>query len=445
MGASKKARHSSLIQLNWPAQLSGHSVIEIGLSGGLDSVVLLDLLCAARDTCDLELSAVHVHHGLSANADAWSEHCRHLCADNNIPLRIEHVNVAPNGDGIESAARRARYAVYRQSRAQAVALAQHLDDQAETLLLQTLRGGGPHALAAMPVWRPLTKQIALWRPLLAYTRDQLAAHAAAEGLRWVDDESNADPRYRRNWLRHAISPLLAAQLPDYRQALQRCATQMADAAAMLDELAADDLARCVQHGQLQLDALLSLSAPRQRQLLLRWVELAGLGTPTPASVENFRQQLLLAQADRQPAWALPNGTVYRYRQALWPDPGQQYTLPNVTVRNSDRLEQPDWGGTLSWRRAAYGLSDAMLAQGLTLRLPPPGSRLITAAGHKTLKQLFQEAGIPPFLRRRWPGLYLTDGTLVALPSVTVDATLHVAGGWQPRWTLDHPLIRQSID
>ena len=438
MAASKKAERrqppQQPIQLNWPEQLSGHSVVEVGLSGGLDSVVLLDLLYNARNHHDLELSAVYVHHGLSANADAWAEHCRTLCATRQIPLRIERVSVAPSGDGVESAARHARYAIYRQSHAQVIALAQHLDDQAETLLLQTLRGGGPHALAAMPVWRPLTDHIALWRPLLSYTRDQLAAYAAVHGLTWVEDESNADPRYRRNWLRHAINPLLAEKLPDYRQSLQRCAMQMADAAAMLDELAADDLARCVQNGRLQLDALSELSAPRQRQLLLRWVEQSALGTPTPGSVEDFRRQLLRAPADRQPTWSLPHGTVYRYRQALWPDLHRHYTQPAITLHSTDPLDLPDWGGTLTWRRAPYGLSDAMLVQGLTLRLPPPGANLVTAAGHKSLKQLFQEAGIPPFLRRRWPGLFSADDTLVALPSVTIDATLHVAGGWQPLWT-----------
>lgn len=434
MGASKRANLSPLITLSWPAQLSGHSVVEVGLSGGLDSVVLLDLLSAARDTHDLELSAVYVHHGLSANADAWAEHCRRLCAAQSIPLRIERVAVDPHGDGIESAARRARYAVYRQSRAQAVALAQHLDDQAETLLLQALRGGGPHALAAMPVWRPLTDQVALWRPLLPHTRDQLAAYAAARSLSWVDDESNTDPRYRRNWLRHHINPLLAANLPDYRQALLRCAAQMADAAAMLDELAVNDLTHSVKASRLQLDALQQLSTPRQRQLLLRWAEQTALGTPTPNSVEDFRRQLLQAQADRQPEWALPQGTAHRYRRELWADLRRDYLLPEVRLSNADTLALPDWGGTLSWRRTPYGLSDDMLAQGLTLRLPPPGASLITAAGHKALKQLFQESGIPPFLRRRWPGLYRADGTLAALPSVTIDATLHVAGGWQPLWT-----------
>lgn len=434
MGASKRANPSPLITLNWPAQLSGYSVVEVGLSGGLDSVVLLDLLSVARDTRDLELSAVYVHHGLSANADAWAEHCRRLCATQNIPLRIERVAVDPHGDGIESAARRARYAVYRHSRAQAVALAQHLDDQAETLLLQALRGGGPHALAAMPVWRPLTDRVALWRPLLAHTRDQLAAYAAAKGLSWVDDESNADPRYRRNWLRHQINPLLAAHLPDYRQGLLRCAAQMADAAAMLDELVAEDLAHSVKTGHLQLDALQQLSPPRQRQLLLRWAEQAGLGTPTPNSVEDFRCQLLQAQADRQPKWTLPQGTAHRYRRELWADPHQDYPLPEVSLSNTETLTLPDWGGALSWLRAPYGISDDMLMRGLTLRLPPPGASLMTAAGHKALKQLFQEAGIPPFLRRRWPGLYNVGGTLTALPSVTIDATLHVAGGWQPLWT-----------
>lgn len=438
MGVTKKVnpQYTDAISLNWPVQMSGHSVVEIGLSGGLDSVVLLDLLDTARETHELTLSAVYVHHGLSDNADDWAAHCHRLCRERQIPLRIEKVSVSPCGDGIESAARRARYAIYRQSRAQTIALAQHLDDQIETLLLQTLRGGGPHALAAMPLWRQLSDHVALWRPLLHVTRDQLATHAQKKGLSWVDDESNDDQRYRRNWIRHSITPLLAAQSPDYRQALQRCAWQMADAAAMLDELAASDLQQSTRQGRLQLNELVALSEPRQRQLLLRWVMSHSLGTPAPTSVENFRRQLLSAAIDRQPVWSLPNGQVHRYRHELWTEPTMVYTLPATSICQPETKYLPEWGGSLHWRRSAYGLPDDLLKQGLVLRKLEPGIKMTTAAGRKPLKQLFQEAGIPPFLRKRWPLLYTTDDQAAALPSVTIDTSLHVPDGWQPLWLPD---------
>jgi len=428
----------------WPETLSGHFALELALSGGLDSVVLLDLLQQARALKEFALSAVHVHHGLSPNADAWAEHCRALCTELAVPLRIERVQVTPDGDGIEAAARRARYRVFAASSANVVALAQHLDDQAETVLLQALRGGGPHALAAMPRWRALTPAIDLWRPLLGARRDELEAYAVARGLRWVDDESNTDPRYRRNWLRHHWLPALAAELPDYRAQLQRTASQMADAAALLDELAEQDLAQAVRGGRLQLVALTRLSAPRQRQLLLRWAERSGLGSASPESVEAFRSQLLTARADATPQWHLPQGLAHRYRDELWPDAmsaaPQCQRLPSVVLTTP--LAFPDWQGVLVFEPRKGGLRAELIEQGLWLRPRQGGEKLALKVGRKPVKTLLQEAGVPPFLRERWPLLVDAAGECVALPGVAVACTAQGDDGWWPRWT---PMLGTQAD
>ncbi|WP_233196532.1 tRNA lysidine(34) synthetase TilS, partial [Chromobacterium sinusclupearum] len=194
MAASRKTQPKladSLIK-HWPDELSGLCAFELGLSGGLDSVALLSLLCAAREhRSELVLSAVHVHHGLSPNADAWAAHCQALCDSLGVPLRIERVQVsAGGGESLEAAAREARYAAYRRSAAEVIVLAHHQDDQAETVLLQLLRGGGVKALAAMPALRELPPGKRLWRPLLNFTRQQLEDHVRAQGLAWVEDESN---------------------------------------------------------------------------------------------------------------------------------------------------------------------------------------------------------------------------------------------------------------
>ncbi|MCW3478976.1 tRNA lysidine(34) synthetase TilS [Neisseriaceae bacterium JH1-16] len=420
----------------WPESLSGHFALELALSGGLDSVVLLDLLQQARTSHGFALSAVHVNHGLSPNADAWAAHCRALCAELGVPLRIERVSVKPEGDGIEAAARRERYRVFAGSSANVVVLAQHQDDQAETVLLQLLRGGGPAALAAMPAWRALTPALSLWRPLLAVRRDELAAYAAARGLRWVEDESNADPRYRRNWLRHSWLPALAEQLPDYRAQLLRSASQMADAAALLDELAEQDLALCVRDGRLQLAEWTRLSAPRQRQSLWRWAAACGLGSAPPESVEAFRGQLLVARADAVPQWSLPLGRVHRYRGELWPEVGaaspQRQPLSPTALAVPQLLA--DWQGGLRFEPRQGGLGRAVIEQGLWLQPRQGGEKLAMKVGRKPVKTLLQEAGVPPFLRGRWPLLVDASGECVALPGVAVACTAQANDGWWPSWT-----------
>jgi len=417
----------------WPESQSLR--LEVALSGGLDSVVLLDLLQRAREQRGFELAAVHVHHGLSPNADAWATHCQALCAALDVPLRIVRVSVKPEGDGIEAAARRERYRVFAAASANVVVLAQHQDDQAETVLLQLLRGGGPAALAAMPSWRALTPALTLWRPLLAVRRDELAAYAAARGLCWVEDESNADPRYRRNWLRHHWLPALAEQLPDYRAQLLRSAGQMADAAALLDEMAEQDLAQYVRDGRLQLAEWARLSAPRQRQLLWRWAAACGLGSAPPESVEAFRGQLLVARDDAVPQWSLPLGNAHRYRGELWPEAGaaSPRRQPLAATALTAPVRLADWQGVLQFEPRAGGLSRAVIEQGLWLQPRAGGEKLVLKLGRKPVKTLLQEAGVPPFLRGRWPLLVDANGQCVALPGVAVACTAQADDGWWPSW------------
>ena len=204
-------------------------------------MVLLDALACAVPSTGLSLSAVHVHHGISPNADKWAEFCAVECARRDVPLTVRRVRVEDAATlGIEAAARAARYNVFAEIVADFVALAHHAGDQAETLLLQLLRGAGPHGLAAMPLIRPLQSRCALLRPLLALPDAAIEAYAQARELRWIDDESNADTSLKRNFLRHEIAPRLAAAFPGYPATLARAAAHQAEAAALLDELAAID-------------------------------------------------------------------------------------------------------------------------------------------------------------------------------------------------------------
>src|SRR5512146_476912 len=214
MASSRKSNLADTVAARLAPLLPKRSHILIGLSGGMDSVVLLHLLHSLAPRFDWRLSALHVHHGISPNAGDWADFCAGLCAQYDIPLQIEHVDIAPlrNEHGIEAAARKLRHAAFARHSCDFVALAHHADDQAETLLLQLLRGAGIRGAAAMPVLSkaegpvlsrvegPLFKPaaahaLATVRPLLDIPRNALLEYALQHALRWVEDESNADDRY----------------------------------------------------------------------------------------------------------------------------------------------------------------------------------------------------------------------------------------------------------
>jgi tRNA(Ile)-lysidine synthase len=282
------------------------SRLRLGLSGGVDSIVLLHVLAQLR--ADYSLSAIHVHHGLSSQADEWARFCEQTCAQMDVPLEIVRVALpARTPEGVEGAARVARYGALMRPGADAVITAHHADDQAETVLLQLLRGGGPRALAAMPEMRQLAPHLPLLRPLLAFTRAELEAYARQHGLLWVEDDSNADPRYTRNALRHELLPVLARFIPDYRERLIGSAQRMAEAAHMLDALAALDGAQAGLPDCIDSKQLGKLSETRARNLLAYYLRLHGTPLPSPAHLAEMVRQL--KEARTRLALDLPDGRV----------------------------------------------------------------------------------------------------------------------------------------
>src|SRR5512145_2242392 len=196
------------------------SSILVGLSGGADSVVLLHLLQQLAPHFSWRLSALHVHHGISPNADAWADFCADLCARHHITLHVERVDIAPLlQHGIEAAARKLRHAAFAEQSCDFVALAHHADDQAETLLLQLLRGAGVRGASAMAQFAERTGSATVIRPLLHISREEILDYAVTHQLHWMEDESNADDSYPRNYLRHRVLPLLGEKFPAYRNTL----------------------------------------------------------------------------------------------------------------------------------------------------------------------------------------------------------------------------------
>jgi len=207
-----------------PAGLRGKR-LAVGLSGGVDSVVLLHLLRELAPRHGFRLSAVHVHHGLSPNADDWARFCRKLCRGWVVPLTVRRVSVQKKGRGLEAAAREARRAAFAAVAADAIVLAHHLDDQAETVLLNLLRGAGPRGAAAMQAAGRLGDK-RLLRPLLQVRRREILAYARAHHLEWIEDESNRDAALARNFLRLRVGPLLEERFPRWRESLARAALEL---------------------------------------------------------------------------------------------------------------------------------------------------------------------------------------------------------------------------
>ncbi|MBX9912298.1 MAG: tRNA lysidine(34) synthetase TilS [Pseudomonadaceae bacterium] len=408
----------------------------VAFSGGLDSTVLLHLLAGlARREPLPPLRAMHIQHGLQVAAEAWPAHCQQVCDELGVPLLQREVQVLP-GASLEQAARDARYASFVEllGADEVLLTAQHRDDQAETLLFRLLRGAGARGLAAMPASRPLGAG-QLVRPLLAVSRAQLEAYASEHGLAWVEDPSNRDERFSRNFLRQQVLPLLTQRWSQALASMARSAAHLSEVQSLLDELAQADLAAIERDSRfaelplpsLALAPLLGLSAARQRNLLRYW--LAPL-TPLPDS-DHWAGWTSLASAavDAAPIWRLASGELHRADGRLWWLSGVYLqALPAIALPLSadNTLILPGNGQVCLRGAVPAGVFQVRYRQGSEqLHLPQRGRR--------DLKRLFNEAGVPGFLRSRWPLLYQGEQLLAVanLPQMSVAAP----DTWQFVWQL----------
>jgi len=397
----------------------------VALSGGRDSVALLDALLAYARPRGRGVIALHVHHGLSPNADAWSAHCATLCATYAIPFVEARVTVprTPRAS-VEASARRARYdalaAAAHEAGAAAVLLAHHRDDQAETLLLQLLRGAGPHGLAAMPASRVDAFGLNWLRPLIDVPRAAIEAYVADRGLRYVDDESNADARYARNALRQNVAPALAAFFPDYTVPLARAAQLQADAARLADDLAAADAQRAVESGALSRAALAALPDHRARNLLRWYLRGHGLPPPSRARLAAMLAQLAVARPDARVRLAHAGAEigVHRDRVVVHAPAPPTYALP---WNGEAVLALPH--GRLAFAATRDGGLDPQRLHAGTLVVRPRrgGERLALHAGRpsRALKSVLRESGVAPWERAALPLLFCGD-VLAAVPGLGVD-------------------------
>lgn len=437
---------------------AGPKRIGIASSGGLDSSVLLHC-CAAYASRHpaVVFHAFHVHHGLSPNADDWEAHCRRAAAEGGIAYASAKVALARDDQrGTEEAARTGRYAALgalcRERGIPLLLTAQHRDDQAETFLLQLFRGAGLRGLSGMAAIQAphplLGPDVALGRPLLGWTRAALEACACEAGLAHVDDESNRELRYRRNALRREILPAIGAHFPGAPAAIARSARHLQSAQGLLDDLARIDRDACAAPGDpsaLDVAALHALSRERVENLLRQWLQSAGIRPPSAARLADLRAQLLDAGPDLHLSFTFGPWQLTRYRGCLRLRCVERFDAPPPCAlrwRGEAALAVPAWRGRMVFEAAqGPGLPRAMLEE-RTLRVTGRmgGERIRQASGRpsKTLKSLYQEAGIEPWQRARLPLVYAGDD-LVFAAGIGIDMRYAVAAdGIALRWEARAP-------
>jgi len=431
--------------------LDAHAVrgksVAIGLSGGMDSVVLLDLIDGLRAARQLSLSAIHVNHQISAQAGDWEEFCRSLCQQRGIPLTVQRVQVNSDGSGVEAAARRLRYRAFASADADFVALAHHLDDQVETFFLQLLRGAGPKGLAGMPAIRrqesaaddkPASPLII--RPLLELRRGHIEAYAKSKRLDWVEDDSNADSRYDRNYLRNELLVQLDARFPGYRETLARAARNLADHAVLAEELARID-AQSLDRSAVSAERLRQLSDARALNLLRQLFSDRGMQMPPRVRLEEALRQCREAgrDAEIQVAFGGAHLRCYRDRVELVEDSPD---LPANWQSRWDGVHElmlPDGLGVLRSRAVVgEGIARRHFAiRAATVRGRSGGERMQPGDNRprRPLKSLLQEHAVPPWERSRMPLVFFGE-QLAWVPGIGVAAEFRataVEPGIAPEW------------
>ena len=411
----------------------------VALSGGLDSTVLAHALASTRQQHGTALIAIHVDHRLQDESRVWAKHCEQFATKLGLEFLCEVVDVdVQGGDGPEAAARDARYMALAKHVADGDWLlsAHHQDDQAETLMLNLLRGSGPAGLAGMRSMRQFSRGW-LSRPLLGVSRDDLIAYATREELIWIDDPSNENVDFDRNFLRNEVLPLTIGRWPGAVARIARSAELARDAANLLSELAELDITSfgsvC---NKLSVTGLLTLSKSRQMNLLRHAANLSGLPVPATPQLLAIVEQLLPAREDAEPLVSWPGGEARRYRDTV-------YLQPNFSAADFEKgqpfgdgevLIGPGLGTLALGSGDGPGLSETVVSQGLCLRLREGGEEIqLPGQAHtRKLKKLLQEEGILPWHRQQLPLIY-SGGQLVAVADLWIAADALAMKGRAIHW------------
>ena len=414
-----------------PVSADKKARIVVGFSGGRDSVALLQALVALRDKRHSrieEILAVHVHHALSPNANRWARFCREMAQELHVAFKVTYVMVKTKGDGVEAAARKARYEALNNAakafQADMVMTAHHEDDRLETFLIQWMRGAGVEGLATFPLVRK-DSEIVLVRPFLHVPRALIERYLELLNLSWVEDESNADTAYLRNAIRHEVLPVMDKIRPGFRSAAARAVELVAQTSELLKEVAQEDLKKVVnEKNELYIPKLLELSAIRQTLVLRAWIESFGLVPPSKARLDEQLRQARETHSDTQLTFRMDNFEMRRHGARLvmrkQSSPKKDLTrFETLEWKGAGRYALPSWNGELIIREVGAeepGVAESMLAGSILQVRPRSGGeklKIHRARPRKTLKALYQEADIAEFDRVHLPLLWCNDDLIFA--------------------------------
>ncbi|CAN5337859.1 tRNA lysidine(34) synthetase TilS [soil metagenome] len=421
--------------------------LQVAVSGGVDSTALLHAMAAiARGGASRRpLRALHVEHGLHPESAAWASHCRTTAARLDVPLQVLTIRVPVDAAaGVEAAARTARYAALEAALGAGDILltAHHRDDQAETLLLQLLRGAGPRGLSAMPAVRPFGRG-RLARPLLAFGRAALVRYARRHGLAWLEDPANADLRFARSFLRVEVMPKLRARWPAAAANLARAARHQAEICELADTAAAQAIAPLLEGDCLRVAGLRRLDRTLGRLVLRHWIHCRGFPTPSARKLDTALGQALHAAPDALPCVRWCGAEMRRYRDRLYLlEPLAEHCARPLPWRMESPLELPAGLGRLhALPTVGHGLRKSLGEGALEIGFRQGGECLRPTGSpyRRPLKKLFQERGVVPWMRDRLP-LIRARSQLVAVADLWT-AHESTAGpgqdGWRIEWR-DHP-------
>ncbi|WP_424407984.1 tRNA lysidine(34) synthetase TilS [Pasteurella sp. PK-2025] len=411
----------------------------IAFSGGLDSTALLHLFAKLREKQPhLQLRAIHIHHGLSQYADDWVTHCQQICQQVNIPFIVEKVKVDRH-KGIEAGAREARYQAIRNHILphEMLATAHHQQDQTETFFLALKRGSGVAGLSAMQTQSQIDG-LSLFRPLLSFTRTALREYVQQAKLHWIEDESNEDSRYDRNFLRNDVLPLLRQRWTHFDNAVQRSAQHCFEQQQLLNELLDAEFSQNFDktHRTFDVQHFAQASPLKQNALLRLWLTQCGVSMPSKVQLNQLIQDVVFAKPDGIPQFQLGEHYVRRYQHKLYLTPHfADLSSLRFPLKIGETLHLPDGLGTLSlqqntqqlqvsWQHAQQLLTHTLplTAEPIEVRFGYQGKvRLTPTSANKDIKKIWQHYAVPVWLRQRIPLIFYADQLKCAVGYFTLSS------------------------
>ena len=399
----------------------------VALSGGVDSVVLLHLLDSLQKKHRFTLNATHVHHGLSKNADKWAKFCEKLCRDLSVPLDAHYVKLPQKKSlGIEGEARRLRYEKLLQSKSDLIVLAHHEDDQAETFLLQLIRGAGVKGLSSMAHFDDSRR---LWRPLLNTSRTEIESYAKKHQLKWIEDESNQNTDFDRNFIRSKVLPILKNRFSYVIKVISRSSAHLAEAQILLDDLARIDLKNYLKSinykHKIQVNTLGKLSNTRAKNVLRYWLELNDQLMPSKDLLDELLRQTLTAKKDATIKIQLSKDyEIRRYKDEIYITRKDRKDQKNYEIiwKGESEILLPN-GTQLNFKKVkGKGINFKLLNdQKLIIRNRQGGEffKPDSKRPTKKIKQLLQESDLPPWERENLPMIFVGDD-LASVPNFGID-------------------------